>query len=196
MDIGRRIKSKRKEFKLTQQELAEKSNISRSYLSDLENGRYNPSIETLTDIVKVLGMDIEAFFNDDISERAHRINVYGSIPAGIPIEAIEDIIGWEEIPKDWLKGGKEYIALIVEGDSMYPKYLDGDTIIVRLQPDCETGEDCVCYVNGYDATLKRVKKDVNTITLQPLNPNYPPQTYSHPGEVTILGVVKELRRKI
>ena len=39
---------------------------------------------------------------------------------------------------------------------MYPKYLDGDTVIVQLQPDCESGQDCACYVNGYNATLKTV----------------------------------------
>lgn len=79
---------------------------------------------------------------------------------------------------------------------MYPKYLEGDVIIVQLQPDCENGQDCVCYVNGYDATLKKVTKADNSITLNPINPNYPPQTYRHPGEVEILGVVKELRRKM
>lgn len=125
-----------------------------------------------------------------------RINVYGSIPAGIPLEAIQDIQDWEDIPVAWLKGGKEYIALKVKGDSMYPKYLEGDTVIIQLQPDCETGQDCVCYVNGYDATLKKVIKTNNSITLSPINPNYAPQTYKHPGEVKIVGIVKEIRRKV
>ena len=77
---------------------------------------------------------------------------------------------------------------------MYPEYLDGDTIIIHIQPDCESGEDCACYVKDYDATFKRVYKNNGSITLQPLNPKYPPMTYSHPGEVSILGKVVELRR--
>ena len=42
---------------------------------------------------------------------------------------------------------------------MYPKYMDGDTLIIRLQPDCESGQDAVVYINGYDATLKKVIKN-------------------------------------
>ena len=49
-------------------------------------------------------------------------------------------------------------------------------------------------VLGYDSTLKTIIKNNNKITLKPINPNYPPQTYNG-DEVTILGVVKELRRK-
>ncbi len=79
---------------------------------------------------------------------------------------------------------------------MYPKYLEGDTVIIQLQQDCDSGQDCACYVNGYEATLKTVKKEEGKIELKPINPNYPPKTYKHPGEVTILGVVKELRRKM
>ena len=41
---------------------------------------------------------------------------------------------------------------------MYPKYMDGDTLIIQLQPDCESGQDAVVYINGYDATLKKVSK--------------------------------------
>ena len=88
------------------------------------------------------------------------------------------------------------MLLKVKGDSMYPKYLEGIQLIIQVQHDCESGQDCACYVNGYEATLKRVNKEINAITLMPLNPNYPPKTYKHPGEVKIVGVVKELRRKI
>lgn len=123
--------------------------------------------------------------------KTKKINVYGSIPAGYPIEAIEDIIETIDIPSRWTG---DYIALKVKGDSMYPEYLDGDTIIIQIQPDCESGEDCACYVKDYDATFKRVYKNNGCITLQPLNPKYPPMTYSHPGEVSILGKVVELRR--
>lgn len=51
-------------------------------------------------------------------------------------------------------------------------------------------------VNGYDATLKTVKKGDGTITLKPVDQNYAPKRYDHPGEVKILGKVVELRRKI
>lgn len=127
---------------------------------------------------------------------AVRIPVVGSIPAGTPVEAIEDIVDYIDIPEDWVKGDSEYIGLEVKGDSMYPVMLDGDRVVIRLQPSAETGDICACYVNGYDATLKRVSLSSTSITLKPENPSYPPKTYTHPGEVTIVGKVVEIRRKV
>ena len=135
-----------------------------------------------------------------ISRQVRRINVLGSVPAGIPTEAIEDIIDWEELPEDMFSGGREYFGLRVSGDSMWPDILDGDIVIIRKTPTCDSGSIAVVYVNGYDATLKQVKfGEDGSITLQPKNPNYPPRTYS-PKEieelpVSIAGVVVELRRK-
>src|SRR5699024_7687846 len=118
----------------------------------------------------VLGKDIERS-NEYIN--SIMIPVYGSIPAGVALEAIEDIQGYEDIPVEWLRGNKEFLALKIKGDSMYPKYLDGDVIIVQKQQDCESGQDCVCYVNDYDATLKKVIKNNGTITLrQHINNSY------------------------
>lgn len=125
-----------------------------------------------------------------------KIPVVGKIPAGVPIEAIEDIIETIDIPEDWTKGDKEYIGLRVSGDSMYPLLLDGDTVVIQVQPSAETGDICACYVNGFDATLKRIALTPTSITLKPENPNYPPKTYTHPGEVTIAGKVVEVRRKL
>lgn len=125
-----------------------------------------------------------------------KIPVVGKIPAGVPIEAIEDIIETIDIPEDWTKGDKEYIGLRVSGDSMYPVLLDGDTVVIQVQPSAETGDICACYVNGFDATLKRIALTPTSITLKPENPNYPPKTYTHPGEVTIAGKVVEVRRKL
>ena len=130
-----------------------------------------------------------------------RIPVLGTVPAGIPLETIEDIQDWEELPASMAAGGREYFGLRVKGDSMYPQFLDGDTVIVRKQDSCTSGDICVVYVNGYDATLKQVLLgDDGSITLKPRNPEYPPRTYSA-GEseslpVSVAGVVVELRRKI
>ena len=140
--------------------------------------------------------------HDDYSNKSfkpNRIPVLGSVPAGVPIEAIEDVLDWEDIPMDWLRGGKEYFALKVKGDSMFPKYIEGDTIIVRKECDCESGQDCIVYVNGYDATLKKVIKKKDCIILQPLNPTYDPKVYNYNDEfnpISIAGVVVEIRRTV
>lgn len=98
------------------------------------------------------------------------------------------------------KGGREYFALQVKGNSMYPRYEEGDILIVRKQNDCESGDDCVVMVNGSDATFKRVRLGENTLTLQPINPQYEIKTFSSQEidalPVRILGVVVELRRKV
>lgn len=128
-----------------------------------------------------------------------RIPVLGSIPAGIPLEAVEDVVDWEDIPIEWTKGGKEFFSLKVKGDSMYPKFIEGDTIILRKQDDCENGDICAVYVNGYDATLKKVVKKQDCIVLQPLNSAYDPKVYDYNDElnpIQIAGVVVEIRRKV
>lgn len=135
------------------------------------------------------------------SPGAIRIPVLGTIPAGIPLEAVEDIQDWEEVPAAWADGGREYFGLQVKGDSMYPQYLGGDTVILRKATTCDSGDDCAVLVNGDEATLKRVfLHEDGAIELRPVNAAYPPRTYS-PAEVEslpvqIIGVVVELRRKI
>lgn len=129
-----------------------------------------------------------------------QIKVYGTIPAGIPVEAVEDIIDTEEIPASWLCGDREYFALQVHGDSMYPQYLEGDVVIFLKTDTCETGDDCVVYVNGQDATLKRIKRyEDGSLSLCPLNTSYSPCTFTAKQvqelPVTIGGVAVELRRK-
>lgn len=186
---------------ITQEDVAKDTGLSKSTISMYESGNRKPSFEVLELFADYFNVDMNTLTekglqSPQLKKQAIRINVYGSIPAGIPIEAVEDIEDWEEIPAEMVEGGKEFIALKVKGDSMYPKYMENDVVIIQLQPDCENGQDCAIYVNGYNATLKTVKKKEGEITLIPVNTNYMPKTYRHPGEVSILGVVVELRRKI
>lgn len=130
-----------------------------------------------------------------------RINVLGRVPAGIAVEAVEDIIDWEELDPREYDSSKNYFGLLVTGESMSPKYLDGDVVIVEQMEDAESGKDVIAYINGHDATLKRLVKYGNgNVDLKPLNPAYQTMTFT-PGEietkpVRVIGIVKELRRKI
>ena len=143
---------------------------------------------------------IYATYTDTSRSNVVRIPVLGNIPAGIPLSAIEDIEGWEELSPDMLRGGKEYFALAIKGDSMMPEYHDSDVLILRKQDSCETGDDCAVMVNGDDATFKCVRRSEKGITLQPLNPTYGPMFFSNEEimslPVRIIGVVVEIRRKI
>ena len=131
---------------------------------------------------------------------ALRVPILGRIPAGIPLEAIEDIIGYEEISIDRTLGGKEYFALQICGDSMSPKYLEGDIVIFLVAQDCDSGSECAVIKNGNDATFKKVIKQISGIVLQPLNTgSYSPEFFSNEEvetlPISIIGVAIELRRK-
>lgn len=202
MSIGKRLRMLREDLGLKQESLADLLNVNRASISLYESNKRKPSQKILMKYSEIFDVSTDYILGNsrDLKkgEDYATINVYGSIPAGIPIEAIEDISDTEDISfKDFDKN-KTYIGLKVEGDSMYPKYLEGDTIILELTPDCESGTDAAVYVNGYEATLKTViKNDNGTITLRPINTSYPPKTYGKNDEpIKILGIVKEIRRKI
>lgn len=215
MYIGEIIKKYRINHELSQRAFASRTSLSPSYINTLEK-IYNPktqkpySVTTdvalelanamnikIEDLLNMLNNDQEFNINNDNNSAV--VFVYGTIPAGIPMECIEDIIDTEEISTDMLKGGKQYFGLRVKGNSMEPEYLDGDTLILEKVDDCESGDDCVVMVNGNDGTFKRVFKNENGIILQPLNPSYSPMVYTNDQienlPVRIIGVVEEFRRK-
>lgn len=125
----------------------------------------------------------------------HLVPVYGTIRAGIPIEAIQDILDYEEISEAMARNG-EYIALRIKGDSMGPKISDGDVVIIRRQPTVENGEIAAVMVNGSDAALKKFYRSGDQVTLVSLNPDYAPMVYDlKETPVSILGRLVELRAK-
>ena len=134
------------------------------------------------------------------TEHGVRIPVLGRVVAGIPIEAIEEIIDWEEIPQRMAASGK-FFALRVCGHSMEPGIMEGDIVIVRQQEDVDNYDTAIVLVNGDEATVKRVKKQKEGITLIATNTSvYEPHFYSnqeiHDLPVKILGKVVEMRRKM
>ncbi|HHA5460032.1 TPA: helix-turn-helix domain-containing protein, partial [Enterococcus faecium] len=79
LNIGDNIKSTRKSKKMTQNDLAIKASISRSYLADVEGDRYNPSIETLDSIARALDVPIVALINDSSTDNI--VEPYESLTA-------------------------------------------------------------------------------------------------------------------
>ena len=126
-----------------------------------------------------------------------RIPILGKVVAGIPVEAITDIEGWEEIPSKMAIGG-EYFALRIKGSSMEPKLLEGDIVIVRKQNDVDNGDTAIVLVNGDEATVKQIKKTDTGIMLVGLNVEvYQPHFYTNKEieqlPVQIIGKVIESR---
>ena len=127
------------------------------------------------------------------------IPVVGTVPAGIPVEAVEDIIDWEEITEDMAATG-EFFALKIRGHSMEPKIGDGDIVIVRIQSDVDSGSIVIARIgNDEEVTCKKLLKNKDGVTFVPFNPSYEALYYTneqiHTLPVTIMGKVIELRSK-
>ncbi len=82
MDLGLRIKTLRKELKLTQEDLAKKASISRSYLADIERNRYNPSVDTLINIAKSLGISLSDLVSEheSVIEKNNKQTIENNFP--------------------------------------------------------------------------------------------------------------------
>ena len=181
------VKNLRTQAGLTQEELAYKLGVSPQTVWGWENGKFSPKGKRLRDLAQFFNV-LEAEIVSPTQKK--QVPVLGHVSAGIPLEAITDILDYEDIPQDW-QG--DYFALQIRGDSMSPKYLDGDVVIVRVQPTCDNGQDAVVQVNGFDATLKTVYIAQDHIELHSINPKYQPMKFKN---VQIMGVAVELRRKI
>lgn len=126
------------------------------------------------------------------------IPVLGYVRAGVPMTAVENIIDYEEISKEDAAKG-EHFGLVIKGDSMEPRFAEGDVVIVRKQETVENGEIAVVLVNGDDATVKKFYRSDNGIKLVSTNPTYDPFFFT-PDEVDslpiqVIGRVVELRAK-
>lgn len=140
-------------------------------------------------------VDVLRFGDEDAprpsTNHSHWIPVLGRVAAGVPIEMVEDILDYEEIPNSY----GECFALQINGDSMAPDLPRGSVVVVHCQDDVESGDVAIVALNGSDAVCKRVIKDVEGIVLQSFNPDFPPRFIPSGEDVTILGKVIESRRK-
>lgn len=191
--IGKNVKMLRERHRMTQEDLAAVARVSAQAVSQWEKGLTLPRMGAVQRMADYFGVKISDLIEEEANhkKKARRVPVYGRIAAGLPIEAVQDVDDWEEVPAEW---SGDFLALRVQGDSMTPRICSGDVVIIRRQPTAEDGQLAACYVNGYDATLKRIQHAGDQIILAALNPAYPPQVYPA-AEVTILGVVVELRAK-
>ena len=196
------LKVLRSKAKQTQSDVAKAIDVDRTTYAKYESGASEPSIEMIQRLARHFGVTIAYLMGEPEianSGRYIRIPVLGRVAAGIPIDAIEEVIDWEDISVNEVGNG-EYFGLQIQGQSMEPKISNGDVVIVRRQPDVDSGDIAVVLVNGNDATVKRIKKSPQGVTLIPSNPAYEPIYYSNEEveslPVTILGKVVELRAKL
>lgn len=135
---------------------------------------------------------------DKLGNPVVTIPILGTVKAGYDYLAQENWIGAVDVDKK-LADGNELFALKVHGDSMSPILIEDDIVIIKKQDDFENGDIVVAIVNGDEATIKKGKKNENSILLQPLNPSYEPLIFTYDEmesiPVKIIGIVKQLKRE-
>lgn len=208
ISIGNNIRLLRTQHGYSQEDLAEKLGY-KSYttITKWESGVSEPTLKKANEIAAFFNLSVNDLCYKDLSaidtitnkvSQGVVVNVLGRVAAGIPIEAIENIIDTEEITEELAKTGK-FFGLRIQGDSMEPDIHNGDTVIVRQQDDAENDEIVIALINGNDGVCKRLKKYNNSLALVSLNPKYEPMYFSATEiadkPVRIIGKVVELRRK-
>lgn len=209
--FGSKLKQLRIENSLTQVELIDIINskfnrsISKSMISKWENGKEEPA--KFSDVVAIadffgvtsdylIGLTENRYEsrNQEVKEYK-KVPILGTIAAGIPIHAQQDIQGYELIdPKEHID-----FCLKIKGDSMInARIFDGDIVFIRRQPDVENGEIAAVQIDSEEATLKRVYKINGNIILRPENPNYKDMIFSKKDmkAVQILGKVISFKSEV
>lgn len=185
---------------LTQRQVAAHIGINQNTYSYWETGRSRVDTAALPQLAALFGVSVDYLLghSGEESPKGVKIPVLGRVAAGIPIEAVEDILDYEEISPQMAAQG-EFFALQVKGRSMEPRMQEGDIIICKKQADVETGDVAVVLVNGDDATVKKIKKTAAGLYLIPTNPAFDPLYFTYDEvisrPVSIIGKVVELRAK-
>lgn len=181
---------------ITQAELSRRTGISDSKISSYLRGRYKPNGETLSKIASVLHVSPAWLIGQETARASapsgYGIPLIGKVAAGSPIFAQENVVG--HLPADAPSG--DLFALSVSGDSMSPRILDGDVVIVKRQEAAEDGDVVIALVND-EATCKVFRRSAWGVTLVPFNPAFQPLVFAggEASELRILGVVVESRHK-
>lgn len=214
-----KMKMRRAQCGLTQQEIADRLGIDRTTYTKYESGKSEPNFEMLQKISSILKIpkaelleewteDCQMTILHDGTDKSSSniipysstgsVPILGRIPAGIPLEAVEEIEGYEPVT---VSDPENYFYLRVEGDSMAGAGIQtGDLVLIRMQPTADNGQIVACKINGDEATLKRFRQQGDTVILMPENPKYDPLVVPASdfatGHAKIIGVAIEIKRKL
>ncbi len=209
--LGAKIRNARIKKGLTQKELAALIGAKHTAISNWENGINKPDADTIELLCTALNVEPNYFFNLQSSDHDANtlssnlipitivhVPIVGRVSAGDGCYAHEDVEGYEAIPSDILDRGHEYILLRVKGDSMSPKILEGDRVLIQCQPSVDSGSLAVVTIDNEDGVVKRVKYDDNHIELISENPYYPPRVFegAEVQRIRIIGLVKRIIRDV
>lgn len=201
--FGDNLRKAMEKAEINATELSEKTGISKSTISRYLSGGYIAKQKNLLKLSLALHVEPKFLFSDAVEELDANLKVYsipivGKVVAGTPIDAIENITDYIRVTNPAAADGS-YYALHVTGASMEPEMREGDLVIVHKQDYFDSGDICIVLVNGDEATVKKVIKSDQGITLIGFNATvYPPHFYNvrkvEELPVRVIGKVKEVRR--
>lgn len=180
--FGESLRKIRIDRGMSQDALASLLGTSKQVISRYENNQRSPKVSVVADYADKLGVSISYLTGDSSDDLNHvprsnlipiselhfqRVPVIGSVAAGEPIHAPEELGVYVSSPVDC------DAAITVQGDSMAPTYQDGDLVYIKCTPDVPDATVAVVFLDD-EATLKRVYKQPGGLMLISENTAHPP----------------------
>ncbi len=203
------IKKYREKMGISQAELSRRIGVSRQTFNNYELGKREADYETLLKIAEELHTSVQALLTDDNTEprncvvlekdNIYMVPVFKTVSAGFGAYADDQICGYEPLYFETKREAEETLAIAVKGDSMYPKIEEDDLVVVHKQDYFENGDIVVAVVCGEnDGFVKRAFQTEEKLTLESINPSYPPMVFSGSrlDDIKIMGVVKKIIKSV
>ena len=166
----------RKQKGYSQEQLARKLNIKQASVSNWESGKTQPDMKYLIELARIFETTTDALLSDEPRRELDSIRVIrnavpilGAIPCGKLNISDQNPDGYADLPD----GIRADFALRCQGDSMTPTFIDGDLVLIRSQPEVETGQIAAVNIDD-ETTLKRVYRHPDGLHLVADNPRYQP----------------------
>lgn len=207
--VGNYIKSLRKNKGLTQEELGNMIGVKKAAVQKWESGMVqNLKRNTIKQLSEIFEVSPASFIDDDDpiesnatilpQEKIRLIPVYESVSAGFGAYADNYILEYIPLFISSDEEAHNTLCIKVQGNSMYPKIEDGDSIQVLKQDWCESGQVAIVLIDDENAVVKKVEYDKSSITLLSFNPEYAPRVFkgAERDRLKILGIVRKVIKDI
>ena len=200
--VGDRIRRRRADLGMTQEELAAGAGVNQGYISQIERGQAAPRRRTLDALAVALNLPQGVLLGGGAEHdtpqplETRELPLLGSIPAGPPAQSQEQLEMFPVLRHQW---SPDYYCLRLSYDSMEPTLKPGDIVLVHYRPDVEPehvqGRICACLVQG-QPTLKRVTVEWREarplVILRGDNPRVVPIVIDGEDDFSIQGIVVRL----
>ena len=207
--VGDYIKSLRKSKGLTQEELGNMIGVKKAAVQKWESGMVqNLKRNTIKQLSDIFEVSPASFIDNDDpiesnatilpQEKIRMIPVYESVSAGFGAYADNYILEYIPLFISSDEEAHNTLCIKVQGNSMYPKIEDGDSIQVLKQDWCESGQVAIVLIDDENAVVKKVQYDKSSITLLSFNPEYAPRVFkgAERDRLKILGIVRKVIKDI